>query len=136
MPDSLDLDCDFADRFVYWQGASGRRYIHTVYAADACPPLPGAIYVSVGREPDGRRRALAVGCFARLFALNLARSAGAGGIVRQVDEVHVHLLAADESERQAILADLSAGLGVVPQPTPAPALVSSASTLQLSLSAA
>ncbi len=42
MPDCLSLECDFASRFVYWTGGSGRRYIHTVYEADACPRCPVA----------------------------------------------------------------------------------------------
>ena len=119
MPDRLTIDCDFADRFVYWTGASGRRYIHTVYDAGACPPLPGAVYVSVERLPGGQLRALAAGCFPKPLAFNLARLADAGGSAAFANEVHVHLLADSEAERAAILDDLRRGLGLAPQPQPA-----------------
>ena len=39
---TLLRDTDAADRFWYWRGQSGRRYIHSVYSLSACPPLPGA----------------------------------------------------------------------------------------------
>ena len=51
-PIAADLPSDpaFKDRFWYWTGASGRKYIHSVYGLEDCPPLPGAIYVAVRRE--------------------------------------------------------------------------------------
>lgn len=64
-PISAELPSDpgLQDRFWYWHGASGRRYIHSVYAPDALPTAaPGAIYVAVRRQ--GRCRvALSVGRF-------------------------------------------------------------------------
>ncbi len=115
MPDALSLDCDFADRFIYWRGASGRRYIHTVYEADDCPPLPGAVYVSVERDGRGPCRVLAVGCFPAHLAFNLARQADGGAGIGLANEIHVHLLADGEDERQMILDDLRQGLNVAPQ---------------------
>ena len=43
------------ERFWYWRGRSGQKYIHSVYAGDACPPLPGAIYVAVRRIVAGEQ---------------------------------------------------------------------------------
>ncbi len=116
MPDTLSLDCDFADRFVYWRGASGRRYIHTVYETGDCPPLPGAIYVSVARDGRGHCQVLAVGRFPVHLAFNLARAADGGAGIGLANEIHVHLLADDEDERQMIVDDLRRGLDVAPQP--------------------
>ena len=121
MPEALVLDCDFATRFVYWGGASGRRYIHTIYAADACPPLPGAVYVSVARAANGHCRALAVGRFPKLQAFNLARPAADGAMAGGANEVHVHLLAEGEAERQTIVDDLRRGLQLASPPLRAPA---------------
>jgi hypothetical protein len=127
MPDTLSLDCDFADRFVYWRGATGRRYIHTVYATADCPPLPGAVYVSVERDGRGHCRVLAVGRFPVHLAFNLARPADAGAGAALANEIHVHLLADGEDERAMIVDDLRRGLDIAPQPQRA----GNASQLQL-----
>jgi hypothetical protein len=90
-------------RFWYWYGASGRRYIHSVYDADACPPLPGAIYIAVKCIGE-MRTALRVGRFPT-FCLSVGvKECGA-------DEIHVHLLARNEEEAAAIFADLQGTLG-------------------------
>ncbi|MCK9911347.1 hypothetical protein MXD81_19505, partial [Microbacteriaceae bacterium K1510] len=36
---------DEAARFHFWTGASGKRYVHSVYELVECPPLPAANYV-------------------------------------------------------------------------------------------
>lgn len=115
MPDHLSLDCDFASRFVYWTGGSGRRYIHTVYAADACPPLPGGVYVSVVRNPGGACEPVAAGRFPKSFALGLA---GSPDDPRREGrrEIHVHLLARSDADGEDILADLRGGLKLPPVP--------------------
>ena len=35
---SAELENEFSDRFCFWTGLSGKRYIHSVYGADNCPP--------------------------------------------------------------------------------------------------
>ena len=113
MPDCLSLECDFASRFVYWTGGSGRRYIHTVYEADACPPLPGGVYVSVVQDPGGERKPVAVGRFPKSFALSLAGSQG-GPACAGRREIHVHLLATSDADGEHILTDLRGGLNLHP----------------------
>src|SRR4029077_8353939 len=39
----------FAQAFHYWRGASGRRYLHSVYSLIGCPALPRANYILVRR---------------------------------------------------------------------------------------
>src|SRR6476620_241263 len=51
----------FAQAFHYWRGASGRRYLHSVYSLIGCPALPRANYILVRRYDDGRRVALSFG---------------------------------------------------------------------------
>jgi len=132
VPDHLSLDCDFASRFVYWTGGSGRRYIHTVYEADACPPLPGGVYVSVVKGPDGERKPAAVGRFPGSFALSLAGSHdGAAGEGRS--EVHVHLLARNDADGEHILADLRSGLNLHRLPEHAASETTPARQLSLSI---
>src|SRR3954471_1896093 len=92
MSHSLLRDADAASRFWYWHGASGKRYIHSVYAADSCPPLPGAVYIAVKRTGP-LRTALHCGRFPPIWAMcsDLA-----------CDEIHVHLLAQSDAEARNI----------------------------------
>jgi hypothetical protein len=90
------------ERFWYWRGRSGKKYIHSVYAADACPPLPGAIYVAV-RRIGSLRTVTAMGRFSPFWDGTSSELAGV-----DADEIHVHLLARDNSAAEAILNDLMA----------------------------
>jgi hypothetical protein len=112
---------DTADdgRFWYWRGASGRRYIHSVYPADACPPLPGAIYVAVKRR-GAERMALAAGRFAVVWGVTAGDRIAEAMERMGADEVHVHLLAGSEDRARAILRDIEMALAVSAE-RPAPA---------------
>jgi hypothetical protein len=97
---------DTAPRFHFWTGASGKRYVHTVYSLFDCPPLGIASYVLVRRASRAERTVLAIGRLSNeQGSLNLAeirqRAATLGA-----DEVHVHLLATSVSECQAVEIDL------------------------------
>jgi hypothetical protein len=100
------------DRFWYWHGASGRKYIHSIYHPDNCPPLPGAVYVAV-KKLGGTRLAIAIGRFTPFIDARLKRSdlmkLRAGG----VDEIHVHLLAKSSDHADHILTDLQAAFASV-----------------------
>ena len=101
LPDDLGL----GERFWYWRGASGRSYIHSIYPADACPPLPGAVYVAV-RNSGGYREALAVGRFASCWDGSLRGFEASRLLPAGADEIHVHLLTRDSSAADAVLDDL------------------------------
>src|SRR3954463_7132796 len=77
-------------RFWYWFGASGRRYIHSVYPAGCCPPLPGAVFIAVKRTGT-LRTAVSVGRFSVFWDLSVTPAVG-----WDVEELHVHLLARDD----------------------------------------
>jgi hypothetical protein len=101
----VPADPDFRERFFYWTGASGRKYIHSVYALEDCPPLPGAIYVAVRREGP-LRLVMGIGRFSPFWdgplgpqALSVMREKG-------VDEIHVHLLAKSPDVANVVLDDL------------------------------
>lgn len=94
--------------FHYWRGASGNRYLHTVFPLVDCPPLPRANYILVRCDKDGVRRPLDIGrTISGADSLNLAylrhRAAQLGA-----NEIHVHFLPKTEEERVAAEADLSA----------------------------
>lgn len=95
--------------FHFWRGASGRRYVHTVYSLIGCPELPEANYVMVRRRADGSREALRIARSEdEAPSLNLAairqRAAQLGA-----HEIHVHLLADSRAERALVERDLQAG---------------------------
>ena len=90
------------ERFWYWRGASGKKYIHSIYGNDACPPLPGAIYVAV-RRIGHLRTAVSVGRFSSLWDVKAGKEA-----VLDADEIHVHLLARDNADAELVLNDLRA----------------------------
>jgi hypothetical protein len=82
-----------APRFHFWTGASGKRYVHTVYSIFDCPTLEDANYILVRKIDKSSRAVLAIGRLCNQSpTLNLAeirQHASALG----ADEVHVHLLA-------------------------------------------
>jgi hypothetical protein len=93
-------------RFHFWTGASGKRYVHTVYSLFDCPALEDANYILVRRADKATRTVLAIGRLGNhCESLNLAeirQHAAALG----ADEVHVHLLASSPQEAQAVETDL------------------------------
>ncbi len=94
--------------FMYWTGASGRRYVHTVYNLIDCPELPNCNVVLVRRGTSGQRHILHVGRLERdAPCLNLADLRRQGALLA-ANEVHVHLLASTASERGCIELDLCA----------------------------
>ena len=109
---SADLP-ELSERFWFWRGVSGRNYIHSVYAPDACPPLPGAVYVGVKRM-GAMRVAVAVGRFGPFW--DHARPAAMADSFTGCDEVHVHLLARSQEGAEGVRSDLLAAM-LEDQPT-------------------
>ena len=103
---NLPEETGLGERFWYWRGASGQRYIHSIYARGLCPPVPRAVFVLV-RTSCGVRRAVAVGRFDAqgMMSLSLPQAVLSGD-----EEVHVHLLAREEESAERVLQDLQAAL--------------------------
>ena len=98
-----------ANRFHFWTGASGKRYVHTVYELLDCPALPAANYILVRREPGARRKVLSIGRVGNAAAsLNLAEIRQRGAELG-ADEVHVHLLADTPKLSKLVEFDLRTG---------------------------
>ena len=95
--------------FWYWHGASGRRYIHSVYSPEKCPPLPGAVFLAV-RRLGTIRTVLKAGRFAGLWDVNIAVEGASHWRDLGVNEIHVHLLSRDDKEALAVARDLHAAL--------------------------
>lgn len=98
-----------ANRFHFWTGASGKRYVHTVYNLLECPALPAGNYVLVRREQNGRRTVLAIGrVSSAAHSLNLAAIRQRGAELG-ADEVHVHLLANTAKQSKLVEFDIRGG---------------------------
>jgi hypothetical protein len=98
-----------AHQFQFWFGASGRRYVHSVFSLIGCPELPRANYMLVRCDADGRRTVLRIGRTLHAAAsLNLAEIRHRGAKLG-ANEVHVHFLPGTEQQRRAIETDLRAG---------------------------
>jgi hypothetical protein len=97
------------DRFHFWGGASGERYVHTVYSLVDCPEVPQGNFILVHRDAEGRRAVLATGHLTRECpSLNLAELRQRGARLG-ANEVHIHLLASTAQQRRRIELDLRAG---------------------------
>ncbi len=107
-----------ADRFRAWRGASGRRYVFSVFRLEAEPAaldlLPGdadAVVIAAERKPDGTRVLLWMmrteGNTREFFRGDRVRALASRGNC----ELHLHLLASDGAERQAVVDDLRAMSG-------------------------
>lgn len=106
-PFGADIDPD--NRFHFWSGASGQRYVHSVYSLFECPEIPAANFLLVRRDASGRREVLAIGRLRHSAgSLNLADIRQRGARLG-ANEVHVHLLAPSAAQRRVIEADLRAG---------------------------
>jgi hypothetical protein len=98
----------FDQAFHYWRGASGRRYLHSVYTLIGSPALPRANYILVRRYHNGTRVALAFGQTKDdAVTLNLAHLRHEGAKIG-ANEVHIHLLAETAEDRAEVEADLTA----------------------------
>ena len=106
-PARVYSEIDFPQSFHYWRGASGRRYLHSVYTLIGCPALPRANYILVRRYDNGTRVALAFGQTKDVaVTLNLAHLRHEGAKIG-ANEVHIHLLAETAEDRAEVEADLT-----------------------------
>jgi len=106
---ACDATPEAANRFHFWSGASGKRYVHTVYELLECPLLPAANYVLVRREAGARRKVLSIGRVNNAApSLNLAEIRQLGAELG-ADEVHVHLLAESAKLAKLVEFDLRTG---------------------------
>jgi len=96
-------------RFHFWTGASGCRYVHTVYNLVDCPEIPPANFLLVRREVSGLCTVLAIGHLKHAAgSLNLAEIRKRGARLG-ANEVHVHLLAPTVQQRCMVELDLRSG---------------------------
>jgi hypothetical protein len=96
-----------AGRFRHWRGASGRRYIFSVYDPDSCPAYDGVVLIGAAIDENNARRIIFVADTGILPDVVLARAREKAAACDCAVEFHVHLLASSRRERAAAIADLS-----------------------------
>ena len=102
----ISNDADLENAFHFWQGVSGKRYIHSVYSIFTCPELPKANYVLVKRNEEGNCQAVAIGQTSKTIgSLNLAelrqQAARLGA-----NEIHINVMSRNDDERNMVRLDL------------------------------
>ena len=103
-PPEVPQRAGLGDRFRYFRGLSGRRYLFTAVAGEDLRDFTGAVVLAARTAPTGRLAAFAMAAIddaGRMDARDRRLVLSAGAIVL------VHLLAESEAERRALLADLA-----------------------------
>jgi hypothetical protein len=96
-----------AHEFTFWRGASGSRYVHTVYTLLECPEMPNANVMLVRRHATGRAEVMHIGSVEHGVGCSNLAEIRLTAATLGATEVHAHLLAADGDERALIVRDLS-----------------------------
>jgi hypothetical protein len=99
-------DASFAQRFRHWRGASGRRYIFSVYDPLACPSYDNAVLIGAARDENDEVRIVWVADTGALPDIALARAKEETAVFG-ASEFHIHLLATTRAERLALIEDLA-----------------------------
>ena len=101
-----------AAHFHAWRGASGRRYICSVFPADVdasdagLPDFVDAIAMAVAREPGGGRRCLSLLHNDATSDPAIRRAFVTEGLAKGAIEWHIHLLATEPWQRHAVATDI------------------------------
>lgn len=93
--------------FTFWRGASGVRYVHTIYPLHECPELPNANVLLVRKMPGGRAEVMHIGRLENGAACSNLAELRHTAATLGANEVHVHLLGSTADQRAAIESDLS-----------------------------
>lgn len=99
-------------RFHAWSGGSGRRYVCSVFPAEARAPLAGlpdfaaAIVIAVRIEKDGLRTPITFFDSGDGSDYERCQTFVAEALAHSVAEWHVHLLASDAQHRRSVRSDL------------------------------
>jgi hypothetical protein len=101
-------DGSLAAQFRYWRGASGRRYVFSVYDKVSCPAYDHAVLIAATKEASGRRQVIFIadtGASPEAVLAEAIRVAGDRPV-----ELSIHLLAVSAVARAEVVADLPSAL--------------------------
>jgi len=97
---------ELAGRYSHWLGASGRRYMFSVFDPASCPAYCDAILVTAKVDSLGRRTIVAIADTGDFPDPAVSRAAQAARSLGGRVELHLHLLAASRAQRREAIADL------------------------------
>lgn len=84
-----------AERFRFWRGVSGRRYVCSVFPPEAAPRYESSVALHVRRTPGGP-------------VVVAIRAASDARPVPAADEIHIHLVRTEANGLARAIADLTA----------------------------
>ena len=108
-PKSTAAALGLAHDFKFWTGASGKRYVHTLFGLIDCPEVGHANVLLVRADGHGKREVVHVGRLEQAPSVNLAEIRKLGATLG-ANEVYLHLLADSPMQRRFIEIDLQAAL--------------------------
>ena len=97
------------DRYSYWRGASGKRYLFTAVPADTVDDFHNGVVLFVANARNAARRILSVGMVDN-GQITEMKARGRKAAKRRPRQAFVHLLAASPEERREVIADIAAVL--------------------------
>ena len=106
-PPEIPQQAGLGDRFHYFRGRSGRRYLFTVVPRESLEDFRNVVVILAEAQPGGRLGAKTV---ATVDALGRIGPAPDPGLLPPADRQTlclIHLLAASETERLRVVADLT-----------------------------
>lgn len=92
----------FGDRFRFWHGRSGKRYVFSSFSIDDLPTFESAVVIGMKAGADGVPRPIWIASAENRTDLWELTSLLGG----TATEVHLHLLADGEELRLAVMADI------------------------------
>ncbi|WP_407049504.1 hypothetical protein [Methyloraptor flagellatus] len=94
------------ERFRYWSGASGRRYLFSSMSTAALDDLTNVVVLLVATDMRGEHQVVWLG---EIDGEGVRSGQPVGQAKDRPTRAYVHLLAGSDDERRAILLDLTAG---------------------------
>lgn len=108
-----ESDCgapEASDTFQFWQGASGERYVHSVFSLRDCPELPKANFMLITAHDDGTCNVLHIGETTYASSIQNRAHIRQLGAELGASEVHIHFLGSSHRSRAQVRFDLAAAL--------------------------
>lgn len=106
-PPEIPQKAGLGDRFHYFRGRSGRRYLFTVVAGEALADFRSVVAMLAEPTPAGRLSARALVTLDALGCIGPGADPAWPPAEDRKTLYLVHLLAATDTERRAVIADLA-----------------------------
>jgi hypothetical protein len=106
-PPEIPQQAGLGDRFHYFRGRSGRRYLFTTVLRESLDDFRSVVVILAEARPGGRLAAKAVATVDALGRIGPAADPAWPPVADRETLCLVHLLAASEAERYRVVTDLT-----------------------------